>query len=382
MVDEILMRLPFAYAAEAVLPPRRKPERLILKAFVDIMVPSVPADEAPEAIRLVRHDIPARYPSFKGPTPVEVYRTFEGRLYTALGSGKAIPVDDFQRDVSTPDAWGRGGRFAYSPDHAARNGAPVWHRESYPLKIQERSCANVLTALTWEDVKASDPKARVVSHKRDEAMAAAAVALRERLLVVDGTVWTSQPTREPHWLVHVDFNASKVAVSFSLTPDPSSYLSPFRLDRLDDAVDYAKHVARELGWAYSGTEIDAVVSIPEALRYDDGVGLAQTLVKAMGWGHSGRLPDGAEGRILRGIRDEASGAAPIDTAWAGRVFAGFATLADMGCLDSAFEPDTRTRRLGQLAFARWTEREYHRRTDILSLGQPDLDEEDVKSLGL
>lgn len=371
------MRLPFAYPAEVVLPPRRKSESVVLRGLADLMVPSVGGTDAPEALRLVRHDLPARYESIRE-APVEVYRAFEGRLYTPLNYGEraSVSAEDFQRDVLRPEAWSNGGRFAHSGAHAQANGAPSWSRDAYPLRSQIRyHDSSVLMALSWDELKDMDPKARVVSHGRDEAHAEAVEALSERILVVDGAVWTSNPSLEPHWYVHTDFNDSKVSIGFSLSPDRSlSYLSPFRLDRLDAATEYGRLVAERLGWPFEEALVEASVSRPDALRFDDGIGLASALMAVSDLDLSSEgLPEAAR----RAMDDLAAMGRPKGLSDAGRVLRSFESLVDA---DAPICRHRRSREVIVLAVERWRRFEAPRRPDLVALAQPDLDQGDVDAL--
>ncbi len=127
---------------------------------------------------------------------------------------------------------------------------------------------------------------RVGKDDRAASMNAALESFRSRLLVVDGGIWSSERFVEPHYVV-VD-GGNGIELDVAMTSDPLSYCHPFRADRRDDALAWARGLADASGRDQAGIKVTADtldVTDPAALAFDDGVGIARQMLSSFPkWG--------------------------------------------------------------------------------------------------
>ncbi len=227
--------------------------------------------------------------------------------------------------------------------------------------------------------------------KGDDRAARLAEAMElfpDRLLVIDGEMWTAQGVNEPHY--HVDHFNDRVRLSVSMSPDDAAYLHVFRADRRDDALAWMGKLREEIraeGREPIGSDATDVIEVvdPSGILLDDGVKLARQMIS-----HVSRVsnrfqhrPAGEDvvrlWRALDALRDEpvAKSLDPTaeDLGWASRVIA----TCDALCTAADAEGDTHvddTRRM-KSALRRWAEVERDRRPDLVELAtSPDPDEDE------
>lgn len=374
MPQDRLMRLPFAFEAEVVFPPKRLPTLVHLQDSVDVTVASVEPGDAPVAFVLRRDDIDRRWADLGKPRPeptLETYRTYEGKLFRPMGADAV----DFEADAADRACW----RSRW-PGHSAATRRPGWSGHSYPLEVK---CANSLSTRfpmalpDWEEIKADDPKAKALSSTREARMAEAAVALPQRLLVVGGQMWVALRD-EPHWTVHMDANDQKVAVGLRFSArEPLAYLFPFALDRLGSARSFAEVIAKAKGWRLEEPDAAVEMLVPDALRLDEGVLCLAQLAACRGVRDRAAISEDVLevlGRIgSRGAR----GVVDIESAAA--MASDIATLESTGDLDAMLGERGSDRDYGWFAYERWTTLR-EGRPDLAADG--DLDADDLAALRL
>lgn len=375
MPEGNLTRLPFAYEASVILPPRRKTETVILRDLVDVVLPSVADEGAPVALVLHRGDIARRWGELGKAleqAPIERYRTFGDRLYRPLAEG--VTATDFEADALDAKAWFRGWK-------APGSRSPSWMASSYPLTIRNpRSFSDVapMGLDTWQELKAESPKARLVASDREVRMAEAAERLARDLLIVEGEVWVGLKG-EPHWVVHPDVNSSTVGIALQFSRrDPLPYLFPFSMREGREAKAFASVLSALKGWPLSAEEVTAEVLVAEALHENSMVLGAAQMLSCLPYGtSSGDWSAAAEATI--GQLRELARSRELDADGAAVALAALARLEEADELAAAFGPRDGHRAFGWLAYERWLgERERHPGLDI----RPDLDEDDAAALSL
>lgn len=237
MPDKRPITIPFAYEIEGVRRGRKVPERFVVIDSVLSEVESVTADQAPIVV-----DAP-NPPA--GWTPFDM-RVHDGILYGAVDSLRRMPANGQEivnRDHQRHD-------YSYEDYEAAARamiaGDERFAMPNYPVAGARMSNCDFFKGST----EASLELRSISSSDREQVALKASASADKAFLLVDGVLYAREG--EPRWAVegYYDQGRRTYVVQMQIVR-ARSYSARgtelFRMDRLDDAIVYARTKAERLG---------------------------------------------------------------------------------------------------------------------------------------
>lgn len=229
------IRIWHTYPIDLVRPGARKPERRVAAAPIDVEVRTAATAELAIASRFRTC---TRHQTWKGDVeggPVVALYGFDGALWTPLpGIAGSVPA--------TLEQW-----------QAAMAGGPLLH-EPYELTdpiLAAQFAAQSGSVTGWDGVvRLNETEGKVVADDRRRG-AEAAIRAADNVLLVDGRVW--RRAEKPFWSVERDGTQHMVFLRWHRNAKDQFHFSgcnvlgTFGADRLDEAMAYARDIAKARG---------------------------------------------------------------------------------------------------------------------------------------
>lgn len=269
MLETRIVDMPFVFTAKVVPYRARNAKDVHAWSTIPVRISMVSDADAPVAVEWEQRksydetdpDIRAKHYA-NGPHVYRV-RHYEGRLYRSLDLPIDVFVGELTREANRYNFEAR--RKLSTHDYPAMPAVKThYQRERFPSDYYE-----------WDDLirTTERDKGRIKEDDRDARAHEAASILQDVFLVVDGTVWTSEDAREPHYRVS---RGARPDISVTLAHRPTWYTSDYPISQADQAAEEAMRIG------LPGLPPDRLtILVPEALGLDPAILMAQQAIECL-----------------------------------------------------------------------------------------------------